>query len=74
MYDKDTSFLDCNEILYKHQYGFRVKHSTIHPIIHLIDQCEEVTIINQKNHPGHAPLNVECRNIHLTGLSYTFYT
>jgi len=23
MYDKITSFLDCNKIFYKHQYGFR---------------------------------------------------
>jgi len=74
MYAKVLSFIGSSKILYKHQYGFRAKHSTIHPIIHLIDQCEEVTIINQKNHPGHAPLNVECRNIPLTGLSYTFYT
>jgi len=41
MYDKVTYFLDCNEILYKHQYGFRAKHSTIHPILHLINQYVE---------------------------------
>ena len=23
-------------ILYKHQYGFRSKHSTVHPILHLL--------------------------------------
>ena len=29
-------FLDKYNILYKHQYGFREKHSTIHPILHLL--------------------------------------
>ena len=24
---------------YYHQYGFRPKHSTIHPIIHLLNHC-----------------------------------
>ena len=33
------SFLDSKNILYKHQYGFRPKHSTIHPILHLLDDC-----------------------------------
>ncbi len=28
-------------ILFKHQYGFRPKHSTIHPIIHLLNYCAE---------------------------------
>ena len=36
---KVTSFLDCNEILYKHQYGIRDKRQTKHPILHLINQC-----------------------------------
>ena len=31
-----TSFLESYTILYKHQYGFRKKHSTIHPILHLL--------------------------------------
>ena len=39
MYNKLMSFLNCQNILYSHQYGFREKHSTIHPIIHLINQC-----------------------------------
>ena len=30
MYDKLLSFLNSKNILYKHQYGFRSKHSTIH--------------------------------------------
>ena len=33
------SFLNSNNILCKHQYGFREKHSTIHPTIHLLNQC-----------------------------------
>ena len=41
MYNKLMSFLNTNNILYKHQYGFRPKHSTIHPIIHLLNHCAE---------------------------------
>ena len=33
------TFLKTNDILYKHQYRFRPKHSTIHPIIHLLNHC-----------------------------------
>ena len=29
-------FLETKNILYKHQYGFRKNHNTIHPIIHLL--------------------------------------
>ena len=29
-------FLETKDILYKHQYGFRKNHKTIHPIIHLL--------------------------------------
>ncbi len=29
-------FLDKYNILFKHQYGFRKKHSTIHPILHML--------------------------------------
>ena len=36
-------FLDANSILYKHQYGFRAKHSTIHPVLHLLNHCEEAS-------------------------------
>ena len=28
-------FLESKNILYKHQYGFRKNHNTIHPVIHL---------------------------------------
>ena len=33
------TFLTSNSILYNHQYGFRPKHSTTHPIIHLLNHC-----------------------------------
>jgi len=33
------TFIDSRNILYKHQYGFRSKHATIHPIIHLLNNC-----------------------------------
>ena len=39
MYNKIVSFLNSKHILSKHQYGFRQKHSTIHPIIHLLSDC-----------------------------------
>lgn len=32
-----TQFLETNSLLYKHQYGFRKGHSTIHPIIHFLN-------------------------------------
>ena len=31
-------FLNLNEILYKHQYGFRTGHNTSHPVLHLTDK------------------------------------
>ena len=42
MYDKVVHFLNVNNILYLHQYGFRAKHSTIHPILHLLKYCSDV--------------------------------
>jgi hypothetical protein len=50
IYNKVVSFLDSNNILYEHQYGFRAKHSTIHPIIHLINQCAEANNTTPKQH------------------------
>ena len=35
------SFLNSQQILYKNQYGFRPKHSTIHPLIHLLHKFAE---------------------------------
>ena len=39
MYIKVMKYLDKHNVLYSHQYGFRPKHSTIHPIIHFMDHC-----------------------------------
>ena len=38
-------FLDKYRILYKHQYGFRAKHSTVHPILHLL---KDISVANDK--------------------------
>ena len=34
---KLVKFLDKYNIIHEHQYGFRKKHSTIHPILHLLN-------------------------------------
>ena len=47
---KSHLFLDCNDILYKHQYGFRAKHSTKHRILLLINQCAEANNKQPKEH------------------------
>ena len=39
MYHKLTNFLENSNLIYKHQYGFRKSHNTIHPIIHLLNAC-----------------------------------
>ena len=31
-------FLHINDILYKHQYGFRAAHNTSHPVLHLSEK------------------------------------
>ena len=46
MYDRVITYLNSQNILYKHQYGFRSNHSTIHPIIHLLNHCAEHTNTN----------------------------
>lgn len=33
-----TRYLDSNELLYKHQYGFQSGKGTIHPVVHLINE------------------------------------
>ena len=35
---KLMNYLEQHKLIYTHQYGFRPKHSTIHPIIHLLNQ------------------------------------
>ena len=32
-----TGFADSSDIFYKHQYGFRAKHSIVHPLLHFSD-------------------------------------
>ena len=39
-------FLNINEILYKHQYGFRAGHNTSHPVLHLTNKIYNA--LNQK--------------------------
>ena len=39
-------FLHINDILYKHQYGFRAGHNTSHPVLHLSEKI--YTALNQK--------------------------
>ena len=56
MYNKISSFLECKNLLYKHQYGFRSKHSTVHPLLHLINGCAES---NNKN-PSEYTLSIFC--------------
>ena len=38
VYKRIISHLNSNEILYKHQYGFRKNHSTCMALIHLVDK------------------------------------
>ena len=38
---KLLKYLDTFDIFYKHQYGFRPRHSTLHPINHLLNQIED---------------------------------
>ena len=35
---KLMNYLEQHKLIYTHQYGFRPKHPTIHPIIHLLNQ------------------------------------
>ena len=56
MYNKIMKFLVANNILYTHQYGFRPKHSTIHPILHLLNHCAEVN----NSPPSEATLAAFC--------------
>ena len=39
-------FLHINQIIYKHQYGFRAGHSTSHSVLHLTDEIYKT--LNQK--------------------------
>ena len=39
MCNQISQYLETKQLLFKHQYGFRRHHSTIHPIIQLLNQC-----------------------------------
>ena len=41
------SYLNRHGILYKHQYGFRKRHSTSHPILHFLDKI--YSALNKKD-------------------------
>ena len=41
MANKLMNYMESNNLFYQHQYGFRPKHSTIHPIIHLLNKIAE---------------------------------
>ena len=41
MANKLMNYMESNNLFYQHQYGFRPKHSTIHPIIQLLNQIAE---------------------------------
>ena len=41
VFNRMMNYLNDQNILYKHQYGFRSKHSTIHPILHFLNNCAE---------------------------------
>jgi len=43
MYNQLMTYLKINNILYTHQYGFRPSHSTIPPIIHLLNHCGDAS-------------------------------
>ena len=42
-------FLESQNILYKHQYGFRQNYSTIHPILHLLNDISTANDNNSKD-------------------------
>jgi len=50
------TFIDSRNILYKHQYGFRSKHATIHPIIHLLNNCA----LANNSHPKQITAMILC--------------
>ena len=46
MYKKISSFLNNNNLFFKHQYGFWENYSTVHPVLHLLNQSAL-----SRNHP-----------------------
>jgi hypothetical protein len=50
------AFIESRDILYKHQCGFRSKHSTIHAIIHLLNNCA----LTNNSHPKQLTGTILC--------------
>ena len=50
------NYMDRQNLFYKHQYGFRAKHTTTHPILHLLNNCAEVN----NNQPKEFTLSIFC--------------
>ena len=44
-----VNYFNRYDLFYKHQYGFRKKHSTIHPIIHFLNHIANQKDISSKN-------------------------
>ena len=43
------NYLNHNDLLYKHQYGFRGKHGTSHPLIHFTNNVQNALNENKFN-------------------------
>ena len=56
MFTTLSSYLESKKLFYQHQYGFRSGHSTIHPIIHFLNQI--ATANNSR--PPHNILSIFC--------------
>ena len=56
MYNKLYGFISANSLFYKHQYGFRKKHTTVHPVLHLLNTCGEA----QMQKPSQYMLSIFC--------------
>ncbi len=56
MFNKIMAYINGNNIFYKHQYGFRPKCSTIHPILHLLNKCAS----SNNSNPKEAVLSIFC--------------
>ena len=42
-----STYLESNDLLYSHQFGFRKKHSTVHPMIHFLNEVASATNNNE---------------------------
>ena len=56
VFNRMINYMDSQNLFYKHQYGFRAKHTTTHPILHLLNNCAEV---NNKQ-PKEFTLSIFC--------------